>query len=332
MNPIAKELRARLDGALISAVPAPFDLDGKHCEEAEKSLIKYQAASRAAGVAVWAHTGRGLRLNDEERHRIFKRWRIGLREDQFIVAGVGCPSSAMGDTLDEISDAEYISRAADMAQSAKTYGADGILVYAPVKFRGRADQNELTLDYHESIASIGLPMILFYLYEAAGGISYDLGFLETLLALDGVAGIKLATLDSIMTFQDVAQLVTKKFPEIALLTGEDRFLGYTITRGAVGALIGMGTIEPNLQAALLQYWREGNFEKFAKLSLALDDLAENIFVQPMEGYIRRLMLALAAEGVLPMDKTYDPWGPPIPHAEKVAIAGALTRLQTLRLD
>ncbi|MBI3735638.1 dihydrodipicolinate synthase family protein [Candidatus Sumerlaeota bacterium] len=328
MNEKARQLRERLDGALIPAVPVPFDLEGKHSESAEKLLVKYEAASPAAGVALWVHTGRGLHLGADERHRVFKRWRIGLREDQFIIAGVGCPHPSIG-TLEEMGDAEYISRAADMAQDAKTFGADGILVYAPAKFRGRPNQDELIFDYHESVASVGLPMILFYLYESAGGISYSLNLLQTLLALDSVAGIKLATLDSIMTFQDVAEMIKAKFPEVALLTGEDRFLGYTIMRGAVGALIGMGAVQPGLQAALIKTWREKRYDEFVKLSIALDHFAETIFVEPMEGYIRRVMIALAADGVLPIEHTYDPWGPPVTAAERVAIAAALNELKSV---
>ena len=43
-------------------------------------------------------------------------------------------------------------------------------------------------------------MIAFYLYEAAGGVAYDDDTLRALLDLPEVIGIKVATLDSVMTF------------------------------------------------------------------------------------------------------------------------------------
>ncbi len=332
MNAKAKALREKLEGALIPAVPVPFNLDGEHCEQAEKQLVRYLADSPAAGVAVWAHTGRGLKLTHGERHRVFKRWRIGLRPDQFVIAGVGCSEAELERGVESLSDAEYIARASQMAEEARVYGADGILVYAPTKFRGRPDQDEMIVDYMESIAAVGLPMIMFYLYESAGGISYGTELLENLISMDEVAGIKVATLDSVMTFQQIAELVRLKAPEIALLTGEDRFLGYSIMRGAVGALIGLGVIQPATQVKLISCWQKQRLNRFAELLLALDHLAETIFIQPMEGYIRRLMIALSAEGILPQEETYDPWGPPIPHPERAAIAAAVAKLKTVKAD
>jgi len=338
MNPSAKAFSERLEGALIPAVPVPFDDEGKHREQAEKKIVKYQAEGPAAGVALWVHTGRGLKLSSDERHRVFKRWRIGLKEEQFIVCGAGCSEANMEDGVESLSDAEYISRAAAMAQEAKIYGAEAVLVYAPKKFLGRKNMNELVIDYHESIASAGLPMILFYLYEAAGGISYDMELLSALLTIDSVAGIKVATLDSVMTFQNIAALVKARAPEVALLTGEDRFFGYSVMRGAVGALIGLGAVQPEPQELMLRSWRTRKYTQFMRLSNAIDDLAEKIFCDPMEGYIRRLMIALAAEGVLPMDATYDPWGPPVPGSQRTAIVTALEKFkdaisnQTRRAD
>ena len=42
-------------------------------------------------------------------------------------------------------------------------------------FADRPDRDSLILDYHARIAEAGLPLVLFYLYEAAGGISYPPG-------------------------------------------------------------------------------------------------------------------------------------------------------------
>ena len=48
------------------------------------------------------------------------------------------------------------------------------------------------------MASVGLPLILFYLYEAAGGVSYSPELLDELLTSPQVIGIKMATLDSVI--------------------------------------------------------------------------------------------------------------------------------------
>lgn len=326
MNPAAAAFRARLEGAMIPAVPAPFNDEGLRAVDADNALAAHMAASAVPGVAVWAHTGRGLALTHVERRELIKRWRAGLRADQFLIAGAGCPAPAEG-SADDLTDAEYITRAAGMARDAGKFGADAVLVYAPTRFRGRPDQDRLVLQYHAAIAEVGLPMILFYLYESAGGVSYGQPLIAELLKMEMVAGIKIATLDSVMTFQDISRLARAVAPEVAVLTGEDRFLGYSVMRGATGALIGMASVLPDLHCELLKFWRAGQYDRFLKRSIALDNFAESTFVQPMEGYIRRLLLALALDGVIAQEAAYDPWGPPIRHAELVAIGEALKFLK-----
>ena len=97
----------------------------------------------------------------------------------------------------------------------------------------------------------GLPLILFYLYEAAGGIDYSTTVLGELLARPDVLGIKVATLDRIMKFQEIAGQMGL-FQEKVLITGEDRFLGYSLMCGARAALIGMGAAWTSIQADLLR--------------------------------------------------------------------------------
>ena len=58
----------------------------------------------------------------------------------------------------------------------------------------------------------------------------------------------------------------------------------------------------------------------------VDRLAESIFVEPMEGYIKRLLWALVHLGVIPLDGAHDPWGPPLPSGEFEAIGRALEAL------
>ena len=65
----------------------------------------------------------------------------------------------------------------------------------------------------------------------------------------------MATLDSVMTFQDVAGLLATEAPGKLVITGEDRFLGYSLMCGARAALIGMGAACTDLQADLLRAYR-----------------------------------------------------------------------------
>lgn len=239
-----------------------------------------------AGVAVWAHTGRGPHLSADQRAVVLRTWRAALPE-KTIVAGAS---------------------SVEMAREAKRGGAD-VLLALP--------RRQDPVGYHAALAE-ELPVFAFYLYDAAGGVGYDDATLRSILALPGVRGIKVATLDSVMTFQRIAA-VLRDYPDKLLITGEDRFLGYSLMMGAQAALIGMGAALTDVQAGLLRAWANRDLPVFLRLSTQLDAFGAATFTEPMEGYIRRMLWALAADGVIPDDACDDPWGPPLPASAREGI-------------
>jgi len=144
--------------------------------------------------------------------------------------------------------------------------------------------------------------------------------------LPNVIGIKMATLDSVMTYQDVAGHIQSRHPDKLLITGEDRFVGYSLLRGAKAALIGMGAVCSDLQAELIDSHFAGRAERFLELSDQVDRLAEVLFIAPMEGYIGRILYALARLGVIPADAANDPWGPALTTPELENIDALLNTL------
>ena len=113
-----------------------------------------------------------------------------------------------------------------MAATAVADGADALLVYPPSWLKHHEHRDSQIIEHHEQLSKLGVPLVLFYLYEAAGGITYTTSVLNELLALPNVIGIKMATLDSVMTYQDVSRQLLERHPDKLLITGEDRFLGY----------------------------------------------------------------------------------------------------------
>lgn len=248
------------------------------------------ATQAVAGVAVWAHTGRGPHLSAEERRLVLSTWRAALPE-KVIVAG---------------------ANSIEMARDAKTGGADALLAFP------RRDD---PIRYHERLGR-ELPVLAFYLYEAAGGVAYDSGTIRALLDLPQVIGVKVATLDSIVTFQRIAEIM-RAYPDKLLVTGEDRFLGYSLMGGARAALIGMGAGLTDLQTRLLAAYASGDAVTFLHLSSLVDAFGAATFSRPLEGYVRRMLWALAADGVLPADACDDPWGPDLDPGERDLVARAV---------
>jgi 4-hydroxy-tetrahydrodipicolinate synthase len=255
------------------------------------------ASQPIAGVAVWAHTGRGPHLSGEQRREVLDTWRDAL-PDRVVVAG---------------------ARDITMAIEARRGRADALLAFP---------QGSDPVGYHRRL-SRELPVIAFYLYEAAGGVSYDDPTLHAILELPDVIGIKVATLDSVMTFQRIAA-VLREHPTKLLITGEDRFLGYSLMMGARSALIGMGSALPDLQADLVRARVAEDWPRFVSLSELCDRFGAVTFTHPMEGYIRRMLWAAAAEGALPADSCDDPWGPALPPSEREAVERAVRDARATR--
>jgi 4-hydroxy-tetrahydrodipicolinate synthase len=309
------ELKTAVAGGLIPAMPVMFDCEARFHPRAHEAYVAFMSSQPIAGAAVWAHTGRGLLLDDETARIVMQQWRQALIGKP-LIAGAGARSK----------HSEPTSATLSMASAAAEYGADALLVYPPTWLKDHEQRDSLIIKHHEQLAALGLPLVLFYLYEAAGGVCYTTTVLDELLALPNVIGIKMATLDSVMTYQDVARHIQARHADKLLITGEDRFLGYSLRRGAQTALIGMGAVCTDLQVELMTAHFIGKAERFLELSDLVDQLAEVLFIQPMEGYIGRVLFALSKLGVIPIDAANDPWGPALTPHELENITNVLNAL------
>jgi 4-hydroxy-tetrahydrodipicolinate synthase len=125
-------------------------------EDAQQTYARWMAAQSVAGVAVWAHTGRGPHLSVEERRSVLSTWRRAL-PDKVIVAGANSPQ---------------------MAREARPAGR---MCCWPSPSR-----RSCPLSGRWARAAV----LAFYLYEAAGGVAYDGATIRALLDLPQVIGIK----------------------------------------------------------------------------------------------------------------------------------------------
>ena len=312
------KLKATLAGGLVPAMPVMFDREGRFHERAHEAYVAFLSSQPIAGAAVWAHTGRGLILDDHTARIVMQQWRQALRAKP-LIAGAGARDK-------HSSPSEATSATLSMASAAAEYGADALLVYPPSWLKDHEQRDSLIIQHHKRLAEFGLPLVLFYLYEAAGGVCYTTEVLDELLALPNVVGIKMATLDSVVTYQDVARHIQSRHQDKMLITGEDRFLGYSLRRGAETALIGMAAVCTDLQAELIRAHFQHRAERFLELSDMVDQLAEVLFIHPMEGYIGRILFALSKLGVIPVEAANDPWGPALTAPELDNITNVLNAL------
>lgn len=307
LSPRAAELARKLDRAAVPAVLTPMTADRRLAAGALERYASGIAAGPAGGVAVWAHTGRGPYLSAAERRRVLATFRAASTVP--VIAGVAPPADGRDDPVDS---------ALAVAEDAAAGGADALLVFPPRAFAQRPDRDAALLSLHERLASrFRLPLMLFVLHAAAGGYAYPPALLRDLLALPDVVGVKIATLDSAMTCQDTTALVREEFPGRLAVTGEDRMFGPSLMWGAQAALVGIAAACTELTTDLLACWY-GPRERagFVRASERMDQFAAATFIQPIEGYVQRMLWAAEAEGIIPADAAHDPFGPRIPAAER----------------
>jgi 4-hydroxy-tetrahydrodipicolinate synthase len=307
IDPAAATLAGQLRGGLVPAVLTPMTSDRDvHAADLERYAAGFGAHP---GLAVWAHTGRGPYLTGEQRALVLRTFRAATSAS--IVAGIA-PSVADPDT----------PPVAIAAQAAEL-GANALMVFPPPDL---ADAPDRIYDLHNLIATeIGLPIILFVLHAEAGGYPYPPALLRDLLSIPQVAGVKLATLDSAMTCQDAILLLHNEFPGRLAITGEDRMFGPSLMWGADAALVGIAAASAELSASLLRTWYSRD-DAFIRVSQQVDEFSYATFRAPMEGYVQRMAWAAEREGLISAAGAYDPFGPPLPAAERDAVHAAVDRV------
>ncbi|MEU4128957.1 dihydrodipicolinate synthase family protein [Streptomyces wuyuanensis] len=305
----------RLRGTVLPAVATPMDERGVVDFAALRGYAAHIAGQPVGGVAVWAHTGRGLYLSEEDRGRVLAVWRSAV--DGPVVAGVGVPRSVRAGRPRDAVDATVA-----MAVQAAEGGANAVMVYPSALLAG--DEDAAVALHEEAAAASGLPVLGFFLHGEAGGYPYPPRLVGRLLGLPSAAGLKLATLDRAMACQDAIRAAqpTGKL----VVTGEDRMFGPSLMWGADSALVGIAAARVPLTTAVLDAWSAGDHAAFVRASARLDAFAEVTFLDPIEGYVQRMLWAAVWEGAVPEEAAHDPYGPDLPDAERRAVVDCLERL------
>lgn len=307
-----RELVGRLRGQVVAAALSPFSPDGRVVHgETFDAYVQALAHAGIGGLAIGAHTGRGVHLDPADLAKLVT---ASVEATSLpVVAGVS-PAAA-----DDPPDALL-----PLAAQLRDAGASALLVAPP---RGATATQILSL--HERLGTeIQLPLVAFVLYERASGCRYDQTTVERLAAQPWVAGVKLALLDDAIGCQDLIADLTRHAPDSLIITGEDRMFGPSLLWGADTALVGIGAALPDWTVEVLDAWRQRDYPRFVAASQRLDQFAAATFREPMEGYVQRMAWVAAWQEILPEHLAVDPYGPALDAGERTALVTELTRLSS----
>jgi 4-hydroxy-tetrahydrodipicolinate synthase len=299
-----------LDG-LIPATVLPMHADGSIDEEGLRSYIGWVAGQGPVALAINVDTGEGPHLTHDEKVRILEI--VNDTTDLPIVAGLAGPST---------------DAAVRQANDFKTAGADAFLVFPIPAYLSEPLDPRIPVQYHEAIADVGLPLILFQLQPALAGLNFDAGTLRVMASVEGVVAIKEASFDA-RRFVDTARLLEDLPRKITLLTGNDNFILESFMLGATGALIGFGAVMTREQVEMIRAWEDGRIEEARALGRRVQRLADVVFARPVGNYRVRLKECLRILGVLENAHVRRPLLP-LDDAERAFLAEVLLEVGLLR--
>jgi len=297
---------------LIPATITPMDENyGVDYDQLAK-YIDWISGFRVGGLAVNVDTGEGPHLYPEERVEILRAYARKIKGKIPIVAGLHARST---------------EEAVKLGIDAKMAGADGLLVFPHPAFTGEPVE-DIVYAYHRAISdAVGLPIILFHLQPALGGVEFKPEVLSRLISIENVVAIKEASFDA-KKFVDIVRFLKGGPKKVTILTGNDNFIYESLIMGAEGGLLGFGTIATDRQVEMFELFAEGKQEEAGEIWRRLLPLEEVVFAPPVRNYRARLKVALSIMGVLNASHVRPPLQT-IPKAEEEGIRKALRDLEMI---
>ena len=268
---------------IIPAIVTPMLPDGSFDRASMNRYVEWLVAQKPIALAVNVDTGEGPHLSFDERRTVLEAVKEAVNGRCMIVAGVGGPATAM---------------AIANAKQARDAGADALLVFPIPAYLGQPLNPEVPYQYHAAIAdAVDIPLILFQLQPALGGLNYTREVIHRLIEIPAVAAIKEASFDAMRHAQMRVMLDTAS-RRITMLTGQDNFIYESFLLGAEGALLGFATLGTREHVEMLEAIRRCDFATAQTLGQRLQTLADVVFAPPVTDYRARTKEALHMMGII----------------------------------
>ena len=292
---------------IIPAIVTPMTSDGGLDLPALRGYAQWLAEQGPVALAVNVDTGEGPHLTADEKRQTLETVAEAVAGKCKVVGGVAGPSTAQGMAN---------------ARATQAAGADALLIFPISAFLGQPLNPEVPYRYHAAMAeAVDIPLILFQLQPALGGVLYTTETLHRLITIPSVTAIKEASFDA-MRFLQVKAALESASRKITFLSGNDNFICESFILGAEGALLGFSTLGTREQVTMLEAVLRGDIAQARELGNRLQPLADIIFAPPVTDYRARTKEALKMLGILE-NTTLRPPLLPISEAEHETIRRAL---------
>ncbi|HZE11719.1 MAG TPA: 4-hydroxy-tetrahydrodipicolinate synthase [Burkholderiales bacterium] len=257
--------RSTLQGLWLPLI-TPFR-DGELDDVSLRRLVQHFGAEPVDGLILGATTGEGLCLDEEEAERIAS---ISAAE----LAGSGRQMPLYLGLSG--SDTRKVVKALERTAA---WPIDGYLVACP--YYTRPSQQGLLRHFSTLADSTARPILVYNIPYRTG---VNMGN-ETMLQLAGranIVGVKDCSADASQSFD----LLRRRPPGFAVLTGEDALYYGTLTHGADGGILASAHVETRAFAAIRDKLIAGNQSGALSDWRALADLPRLLFAEPSPAPIK----------------------------------------------
>jgi len=273
-----------LPGGIWLPLITPFRHD-KVDETSIRRLVRHYANSPIDGLILAATTGEGLTLDDDEIEHLVDVARSELNTiSRVIPLHLGLCGS---DTRKGI---KALRRTAG-------WPIDGYLIACP--YYSRPSQAGL-YEHFAALAKNTDRPILIYNIPYRTGVNLGNETMLRLAEIKNIVGVKDCSADAMQSFD----LLRRRKPGFAVLTGEDALFHTALTQGADGGILASAHVDPDGFARVRDHLLNGDLPRSLAAWRALADLPRLLFAEPSPAPIKywlwRRGLIDSAELRLPM--------------------------------
>lgn len=294
---------------IFPAIPVPFRDDYSLDEEAFRAYLRWIAGQGVAGLVCNGHTGEINALRREERQRVVEICVDEVGDHVPIISGVSAEGTL--EAIEHVQDAEQV-------------GAKGILLMPPHQWLRFGMKASAPVSFFRDVAASTSADIIIHLYPAWTKAFYPIEMRLEMLEIPNVVAVKDGTREMARYQRDVKRLKTEA-PAATILTCHDEYLLPTMIFGVDGALVGFGSLVPELITGLWTSVQRNDLvaarqfeDRLLPLKLAVYGMGE-----PSGDAHARLKEALVQRRLLPSGLMRPPV-PALTVEEKASIAAALS--------
>ena len=234
----------------------PFNHDGSLALDHLRQNIARYNRTRLAGYVVIGSTGESVLLSRDEIERIWDAAREAASPDKLLIAGTGTDSTK-----------ETIAR----TNRAAALGYKVALVKTPYYYKPQMTPNVIA-EHYLRVADAAVIPLLIYSVPQFTGVAVEAPLVARLARHSNIIGIK----ESSGNVQRVSEIISATPSEFQTLVGSASTLYVSLAAGAVGGILGLACVLPELCVELWQLARAGDAESALALQRRLLDPARII--------------------------------------------------------